>query len=299
VQPFFSADGQQVLFLDKPAEDAPVGIYGVDFADPQPAPGLVSELIGFRNPDHTIVAVPEGDLVRFINESTGESWAVDTGGNWPRFSPDSGQIIWTASDQEGPYDRRRTDIWRANLDGSEAELFQSLYGGGFAGWLPDGERVLLSGRDDPDLEDVTLFVYDLASGRRTNLYTEQRLRGVEISPAGSWIIFYITFAGESSKNGFWVVRPDGSDLHQLDVPSFGAYQWRNDDTLLYIPMRESAGESMQLWAITVTTGETTPLTDPAILSFSIANGDWTVSPDGHHVIFVNSQDQNIWAITLP
>jgi Tol biopolymer transport system component len=299
VQPFFSADGRQVFFIDKPAEDVPVGIYGLDFVNPQPTPQLVSELIGFRNPDHTIVAVPEGDLVRFINETTGENWTVNTGGNWPSFSPNSSQIVWTASDQEGPYDRRQTDIWRANLDGSEAELLLSLYGGGFAGWLPDGERLLFIGRDDPDPEEVTIFVYHPANGERTNLYTGKRLRGVDISPGGSWIIFYITFADEPADNGFWVVKPDGSDLRQLEVPGFGAYQWRDDDTLLYIPMRASADKSMQLWAINVATNQNIPLTDPTVLQFSIANGDWTVSPNGHNVIFINSTDQNIWAISLP
>jgi Tol biopolymer transport system component len=299
VQPFFSADGQQVLFIDKPTEDTAVGIFGVDIDDPKPAPELVSELIGFRNPDRTIVATLDGNFARFTNEATGDSWTVDTGGNWPRFSPDSQQIIWSASDREGPYDRRQTDIWLANLDGSNAELLLSLYGGGFAGWFPDGERVLLIGRDDPDTEDVTMFVYNLTDGERTNLFTERRLRGIDISPGGSWIIFYLTFADESTDNGFWVVKPDGSDLHQLDVPAFGAYQWRNDDTLLYIPMRISADESMQLWAIDAATSQNMLLTNPASLSFSIANGDWTVSPDGNHVIFVNSEDQNIWAITLP
>jgi Tol biopolymer transport system component len=299
VQPFFSADGQQVLFIDKPVEDAPVGIYGVDLANPQFTPELVSELIGFRNPDRTIVATLEDDLVRFTNETTGERWTVDTGGNWPRFSPDSSRIIWTASDREGPYDRRQTDIWLANLDGSDAELRLSLYGGGFAGWFPDGERILLIGRDSPDLEEVTMFVYNLSNGERTNLFTERRLRGIDISPGGSWIIFYLTFAEEPTDNGFWVIRPDGSDLHQLDVPAFGAYQWRNDESLLYIPMRASADESMQLWSIDVATSQNLLLINPATLSFSVANGDWTVSPDGHEVVFVNSEDQNIWTITLP
>jgi len=31
---------------------------------------------------------------------------------------------------------------------------------------------------------------------------------------------------------------------------------------------------------------------------TIANGDWAVSPDGRHVAFVESQDRNIWLLTL-
>jgi Tol biopolymer transport system component len=56
---------------------------------------------------------------------------------------------------------------------------------------------------------------------------------------------------------------------------------------------------MQLWAVDVSANQSQPLTDPTSLSFSISNGDWELSPDGQHIIFVNSADQNIWLITLP
>ncbi|MBN1220480.1 MAG: hypothetical protein JXM69_16255 [Anaerolineae bacterium] len=299
VQPFFSPDGQQVLFIDKPAADAPVGIYGVNLANPQPTPVLVNNTIGFRSFDQSIVAVMEDDLVRFSNEKTGQSWTVDTGGNWPSFSPDNRQILWVATDPEGPYDRRQSDLWLADLDGSNAQLLLSLYGGGFAGWFPDSNRILLVGRGNPGDEELTLMVYNLQNNQRTNLFSHQRLRGIEISPGGSWIAFFLSFADEPADNGLWVVNADGTVHRKLDLSGFGAYRWRNDDTLLYIPMRTSADESMQLWAVEATTGQSRPLTNPATLSFSIANGDWNVSPDGHHVIFVNSTDQNIWLITLP
>ncbi|MCB0225320.1 MAG: hypothetical protein KDI02_16650, partial [Anaerolineae bacterium] len=74
--------------------------------------------------------------------------------------------------------------------------------------------------------------------------------------------------------------------------------WRNDTSLIFIPMRESAEESMQLWQVDVVTNESRPLTDPNNLVFSISNGDWTVAPDGSNVIFINSVDQNIWLIAL-
>jgi Tol biopolymer transport system component len=64
-------------------------------------------------------------------------------------------------------------------------------------------------------------------------------------------------------------------------------------------MRGSAEKSMQLWAITASTGQAQTLTDPTQLSFSISNGDWDVSPNGRQVVFVNSADNNIWLITLP
>lgn len=299
VQPYFSPDSRQVLFIDKPSEFEPVGIYGVNLARPNPTPVLVNTTIGFRSPNRTVVATMEGDMARFTNEQTGDTWRVDTGGNWPRFSPNGREILWTARDREGPYDRRQSDIWLAELDGSNARLLLSVYGGGFAGWFPDGKRVLLSGRDAPADEQVTLFVYNLETGRRTNLFSHRRLRGTDISPDGSWIAFFLSMAPEEPvESGIWVISADGATRRKLNVPGFGAYRWWDAHTLLYIPMRASAEESMQLWAVDVAANQSRPLTDPARLRFSIANGDWDVSPNGRYVVFVNSADQNIWLITL-
>jgi Tol biopolymer transport system component len=178
-------------------------------------------------------------------------------------------------------------------------LLLSLYGGGFAGWFPDGQRVLLTGRDNSADEESTLFVYNLQNERRVNLFSHKHLRGTQISPGGHWIAYFLTFSDELADNGVWVVNNQGTEQHKLDIPGFGAYRWRDDDTLLYIPMRTSSGESMQLWVIDAPTGQSRPLTDPVSLPFSVANGDWEVSPDGRQVIFVNSIDQNIWLITLP
>jgi Tol biopolymer transport system component len=299
VQPDFSPDGQQVLFIDKPVDDAPAGIYSLELADPQPMPSLLSTTIGFRSPDRTVVATMEGDLARFTNEASGQSWTVDTGGNWPRYAPDGSQILWVASDREGPYDQRQNDIWLANLDGSNPRRLLSLYGGGVAGWFPDGDRLLLVGRDVPREERVTLFVYDLETRERTDLFSHKRLRGTELSPGGRWVVFFLSMVDdEPMENGLWAISTDGSRQVRLDVPGFGGYRWQDNDTLLYIPMRASAEESMQLWAVDVPANEARPLTDPDQLSFSIANGDWEVSPDGGQLLFVNSEDHNIWLLSL-
>lgn len=299
VQPFFSPDGRQVLFIDKPNPQAPVGIYGVNLADPQPTPELVSSAIGFYNPDRSVVATIEGELARFTNESTGQSWAVNTGGNRPYYAPDGARFLWSASDREGPYDRRKSEIWLAGLDGSNPRLLLTVTGGGFVGWLPNSRQILLIDRQDLSQEEQTLVLYDIENERRTNLLTEKRIRGVEISPGGSWIAYYLTFADDPQKDGIWLMSSDGSERLPLNAPGFGAYQWRNDNSLIFIPMRSSPQESMQLWSIDVPGNNVAPLTDPARLAFSISNGDWGISPDGQQIVFVNSQDQNLWLITLP
>ena len=46
VQPFFSPDGRQVLFIDKPNPNAAAGIYGLNLAQPPTQPALVHETNG-------------------------------------------------------------------------------------------------------------------------------------------------------------------------------------------------------------------------------------------------------------
>ncbi len=298
-QPFFSPDSHQVLFIDKPTVDSVVGIYGVDIVNRPAAPTLVNNAIGFRSPDRTIVATVAGNLLRFTNEADGTSWTMDTNGNWPQFSPDATQVLWVASDREGPYDQRQNDIWLAELRGSNPRRLLTLFGGGFAGWFPNGQDVLLLGRDVPGQEERTLIRYNVETGSRTNLYSHKRLRGGDISGGGSWIAYFLSFSDDQADNGLWIINAGDATRRKLDVPGFGIYRWRDDHTLLYIPFRNSPEDSMQLWSVDVATGQVQPLTDPTTLSFSISNGDWDISPDGRNVVFVNSLDQNIWLITLP
>lgn len=300
VQPFFSPDSQQVLFIDKPDEAPSAAIYGITLTGTLPdTPTLVEDVIGFRSPDRAIVATMNGNLAELTNEATGESWQIDTNGNWPRFSPDASQVLWAATDREGPYDQRQTDIWLADLDGSNARKLVSLFGGGFAGWLPDGEHILLVGRDSSFAEKRNLFKYNVVTGERTDLASHQRLRAIKLSPGGSYVVFYVDFGDEPENRGVWLTSTNGDIREKLELPGFGAYEWRTDDTLLVIPMRATPADSMQLWALNVASNNAQPLTEPDVTPFVISNGDWSVSPDGNRIAFVSSADNNIWLLELP
>jgi Tol biopolymer transport system component len=289
-----------VLFIDKPSADAPTGIYGVNIAQPEPTPVLVTEMIGFYNYDRSLVATLEGaDLLRLTRVATGESWTLNTKGNPPKFSPDGKRVLWTARDEDGPYDQRVGDIWLSNLDGSQPKQLLTMYGGGFGDWLADSQRFLLVSKLKPNVIEVTLSIYDITKNSQIDLFTERQLRQVKLSTGGRWVAFYAMFAEDATRSGLWLLSTDGQSQRQLDVPRFGAYQWQNDDTLIYLPIRATGETSMQLWAIDAVTARLTPLTDPQQLPFVVGNGDWEVSPDGRQVVFVNSADNNIWLIDLP
>jgi Tol biopolymer transport system component len=292
-----------VLFIDKAGDDEVAQIYGVDVGqlDGELLPVVpVYETIGFRSPDQTVVARPDeadGNLMLFTNEQTGQAWTIDTRGNWPVFSPDSRQIFWNVTDRDGPYDERRTDIWAANIDGSEVRMLLSLYGGGAERWFPDGQKLLVIGRAERVGEQERLFVLSIADGTTVELAQEDRLRVGDISPDGAWAIYLSTFAVDPTHNGLFAVRTDGTELRPLDF--IGPFRWREADRLLYIPTRASAEDSLVVWELDMTTGEAQPLTDPAQIRFTIDGADWALSPDGRKLVFVSSEDQNLWLINLP
>ncbi len=295
-QPFFSADNQQVLFIDKPSANDPVGIYGVTITNPETTPRLVSDIIGFRSKNQAFIASAEGPLIRVIEAATDESWLINTGGNWPIFSQNGRRLLWVASDLEGPYDQRQSDVWLADSDGDNQQRLFTTFGARNAEWFPDNERILMIGRDLPSDEERVLFIYDVETGNRTNLYSHDQIRGGDISPGGQWVTYFVTFADDPTENGLWIVDAESGQRRKIELPTFGDYQWRDDNTLIFIPFRESVDKSMQLWQIDANSGALTPLIEPSALSFSISNGDWDISPDGQYITFVNSEDQNIWLI---
>jgi Tol biopolymer transport system component len=235
--------------------------------------------------------------MRFINEATDESWTVNTLGNRPIFSAGGEQILWNATEQSGPYDERPTDVWVSNVDGSEARRLLTIYGGGANGWFPDGERILLTGRENRIGEEETMVVLSLIDGATVELAREKWLRSGSVSPGGSWVVYLTTFTGDADRDGLWAIRPDGSEEHKL--PFYGPHRWLDDEHLIYIPTRSSPDEGLALWKMNLETGQTDPLTDPETTPLRIEGGDWTLSPDGKKVAFVSAVDQNLWLVTLP
>jgi Tol biopolymer transport system component len=224
-------------------------------------------------------------------------WEVPAGGRSVSISPGHKRIAWQVSNDDLPFERRTTQVWVANLDGSGPREVASVARGGFGGWISD-DVLLLSGRESLESEEQVLYSLSLIDERRLELGRARRLRGGLLSPDGAWLAYFITLDEDPALNGIWLVRTDGSARHQLERELFGPYQWRDANRLVIIPFQPEA-TNHTIWEFNVNTGQTRHLTDPAVTPFKVANGDWTVSPDGQHVAFVESRDRNIWLLTLP
>ena len=295
VQPSWSPNSRQVWFIDKPSPDTPAGVYGVSIDAPLSAPARVFDVVGLYAGDLSLVAYPDGRDTIVARTDNSEYWVIPNGGQSIVFSPDARRIAWETEDIEGPFDQRRSDVFVARFDGQDAVRVATVFGGGFQGWL-DGQRVLFSGRPSLDTRDRTLTALSLTTNVAVDLVTAERIGGVTASPAGAWIAYFISFNEDDSRNGVWVQRADGSGARRLDV--WGAYQWRDDARLLYIPLRESPDEPFVIWEYDTASAQSRPVTDPAVAPIQIANGDWDVSPDGRYVVYVNSEDRNLWLVEL-
>src|SRR5262245_24878130 len=70
-QPFWSADGSQVRYIDRPSSGQPSGIWAVSANGG--APTFVTARLGLYSPDEKLVAYPEGGQT-FIERVGGARW---------------------------------------------------------------------------------------------------------------------------------------------------------------------------------------------------------------------------------
>lgn len=297
VLPSWSADSQFVQFLDRPAPDAAMGIYSVDITQPSAQPVFTQDLLGIFSPDNRLVAYASGTSTFVERLSDGERWLIPNDGRPVSFSPRATRIIWEVNTggDDVPFDQRRSDIYLARFDGEDPVLITSLYGGGFTGWI-DEQRIAFLGRPSLAVRERTLTVLDTTTNVAADLVAAERIRSIDISPDGTWLAYYITLDPDPERNALWIQRSDGSESRRLDF--WGAYQWRDDSHLLYIPTRESPNDSFVVWEYDIDAESVRPVSDPQTAPLHIANGDWRASPDGQYIVYVNSDDLNLWLLEL-
>jgi len=310
-RPFWAADSSGLLYLDRPAADAQLGIWGVSLAQPDSAPSLVTTRIGYYTKDLSyLVELTKGtttieklpaplSLQGGAQVSGGTSWTVPAKGRLVMISPRGTRVAWEVIDQSTPFENRNVKVWVADLNGDHARLAITLPRGSLVGWVSE-DVLLLSSQTAFDRRQVGLYTLRLSDGSVMELARAERLRSPLLSPDGTWAAYFVFAQHDSSakENGLWVVRTDGSARYQLPADLFGAYHWRAATRLLIVPFRPAA-TSREFWQLDMSTLTARQLTDPHTTAVKIANGDWAVSPDGRYVGFVASQGRDIWVLTLP
>lgn len=297
-QPFWSQDGKQVLYIDKPA-GGKLGIYGVPVAGAEPRPALVSERVEDSRvvgPYRVETTTKTTTLVRLAD---GKKFAVPAQGRNVQFSPSFGKIAWSISNQDLPPEQQVAAIWVANVDGAAAKRVATLRRGGVAGWISEN-ALLVNGQDPKDRAVQVLWSLSISDGKLTELLRVERLRSAVLSPSGKWLVYYTAFSDKGS-NGLWVVDTAGGKPKPAPDGAFGSYQWRSatgGDQLVIVPFKPDA-QYHEFWQLNPQNMTLTQLTKAEDAPLKIANGDWRVSPDGRYVAYVESKDRNIWVVSLP
>jgi hypothetical protein len=223
------------------------------------------------------------DGVRALIRRTADDqvWVVETGGAVPSASANNRYLMWQVNRPE------RAELWISDLDGANLRQF-SADPGLSVQWL-DGARLLLAARR---VQTTSLYVFNVETNETFELGSWERLRSLSIAPGGGRIAFYTAFQGESS--GVYTIKTiRGATAQRHDW--FGAWLWRDQDTLFYLPLDVTASNHT-LHYYNVRTSEDRVIIDPNTTRFLVANGDWSLSPDGDQIAFLNALDMTLWTI---
>ncbi|MBI1258089.1 MAG: peptidoglycan DD-metalloendopeptidase family protein [Chloroflexi bacterium] len=255
--------------------------------------GSMVNLVGQAPPP---LLSPDGSLkVERVNQqivitrlADGSHWTVDTANTLPAFSADNSRLLWQISHPRPDPGQTQptTEIWVSDSNGLNAR--QVLAEPGIsARWL-DGSRLLISQREK---QSTTLSVKDTADDSEFTLGSWDWLRGVSLAPGGARLTFYLVFQDDPVNDGIYTldIQPDAQPKH---LPFFGAWRWRDADSLYYLPF-DPAQPSQSLHFYDLASGDDRTLTDQPFL---VANGDWSVSPDGDQIAFWNANDFTLWLI---
>lgn len=298
VQPFWSPDSRQVLFLDRPDAQSPAGIWGVPVTGGQPAPW--TERLGIYSPDMRLRAYPSQGLTMIERMEDNQRWVIDNGGRSVSFSPDSSMVAWSSGQSGPPFDTAVRQVWVSRVDGTQARRVGEFMGGGFSGWLPDGRMLINSRLQAPESGQViwalTLPAEPGGPTEQQELARGERLRSFSVSLDGSWLAYVMTSTADPGESGLFVVSTTTGQTRRIEP--FGAYRWRDGEHLLLVPLDLSHPQH-GLLQISAASGEVRTILEPSLPAFKIANGDWSVSPDGQWVVFLSANDQNLWLLALP
>lgn len=286
VSPLWSPDSRTVLFLDKPSPQSPAALYGVSVLEPGPPKPLLP--VAHYNPRFTHALLPgRPSLIERLSD--GQRFYLETEGGNVAWSPSSQRLAWNTTQPEGNFDRRRSEVWVASLGGVPQRV-ATVYGGGLTGWL-DEETLLLTGKRTPEEALRNLETLHLPTGERRILSRAMGMRGIQISSDGRWVVYYVAF-DSPQRNGLFATSRDGKPY---PLNWFGSYRWRDNNRLVYIPLAPGQ-PTHRLFEYDLPSRTSRLLAD---LGSKVLNDQWQVSPDGQRVVFLSSQDRNLWVLELP
>ncbi|MFN8419226.1 MAG: M23 family metallopeptidase [Anaerolineae bacterium] len=290
---WWSPDSQSARFWDGPdgqlAQIFSINILG---GDPQPFDGYPLQM---RSPDDQYRLELRDGQMSITRMVDGTVTPLATGGAWAQFSPNVSHLLWhrhPADDIPGGIPPA-TEVWISDLDGSNRVLVQ-VQQGGLVYWL-DEDRILLA-EPIARTNRYKLSIYTISTRSSAVMLPQVgHMRGLAVAPGGKFVLFYAPFQEDPNVSGIYLIETvPNATANKLAI--FGSYRWRDSNSFYYVPL--ALGQSMQLQMYDISTGQSTIVTDPAQQPISIANDDWSVSPDGNAILYWEGSDYTLRALNL-
>ncbi len=309
-QPFWDPSSSQVLFIGRDVTSEKTGILAVDglAVSPQPPTLFTDDLTLFDSQfEYRVVSEASATVLQKLVDRSpdqgpkqflvAQRWILPAQASSVSVSPSGSRVAWQITDQSVPFERRAAQIWVMNLNSGQQQAVVDIVRGGIVGWSSE-DSLVISERPSRNSRQQFLYTLRLSDEQWTLLAVSENLRGTKLSPTGEWVAYYVSFNEDTTENGIWIARTDGTARYLIPSSLFGMFDWRDAEHLLLVPMRPDDAYN-QIWQVNMRTLTATLLVGPDQAKFEIANADWAISPNGSQVAFVNAADRNIWTLALP
>lgn len=222
----------------------------------------------------------------------------------PQISPDGSQIVYTRNFMDIMDDRRKSNLWMINADGSRHRPLTSGNANSFSPrWSPDGSKLLYASTESGSSELHIRWMDTGQSAKITNL--TQSPGGLSWSPDGEWLAFTMFVPNPGKPMVSLPGKPEGADwanpaklIDKLQYRADGAGYLKDGFTHVFVVPAEG-GSPRQITSGDYNHGGTpqwTPDGEHLIISAN-RHEDWQYDPANSEIYSVSVDDGTIEALT--
>ncbi len=222
----------------------------------------------------------------------------------PQIAPDGNQIVYVRNFMDIMDDRRKSNLWIIDTDGSRHRPLTSGNANNFSPrWSPDGSKLLYASTESSSTELHIRWMDTGHSAKITNL--TQSPGGLSWSPDGSMIAFTMFVPKEDQAMVSLPGRPEGADwadpakvIDKLKYRADGAGYLQDGYTHVFVVPAEG-GTPRQITSGEFNHGGTpqwTPDGEHLIISAN-RHDNWRYEPNNSEIYRVSVSDGSITALT--
>ncbi len=296
---WWSEDSKSLRYIDRPPESPATALYEVPVWPPGSEPSVVDANAGHPAGATRLTVRTAGDHSIIQDLTTGDEWPLPTGGGAVRLSSDGSRAVWWAAHGGRLGVDALIRVYASDIHGSEVKELIALWGTTVVSFLPDNRRVLILGRPLKDSALSVLVAVDVESNALFELARGEWLTDAAPSPDGRWVAYMVSLDREHpERNGVWVAPiEDGGREVARRLEAEGSYRWRSGGRLVYMPL-EFSGGPQTVWEFDPNNGSTRRLLGPET-QLRVAEDDWSVSPDGATIAYLDRAERSLWVVDLP